>query len=361
MRTRTLILIGAALAPLSLAGVADARIVRPIRPARLTLLEAPLGLQGATGAGVNAVIPFRLFDRSYHRCDVQIQYGIDRNGDGVIAESEYRFATESRTDPRNTRRDRAPQLFTTAADLGAAHGIVWRTDVDLGTARVVPGKQPVLSPQGRILGDPNDPAFPGPFYTSPGVVVRLRAVSVTGRKGPWVFSDSFAVSGNHAPSMTFDRSTSGSTVLVDWSAIDADTEDKNANGVLDVADGEDGNGNGILDVTRVGIAFDWHRLAPEEDPATMTDDQLASLQWLQCSRKEGVGDSDALVITPGRPAVGDLVAGYPGAPHSYVFAWAAAQDTGGVGDRFLLRATPIDDQGQRGPTVYSRTVVGNSD
>ena len=361
MRTSTLILAAAALAPLALVDTADARIVRRIRPAKLSLLQAPLGLQGASGAGANIAIPFRLTDRSFRRSDVEIQYGFDRDGDGVVSETEFRFATESRIDPRNTRRDRVPQLFTTSADLGASHAIVWRSDVDLGPIRVVPGKQPVLSPQGRVVSDPNDPQAPGPFYTNPGLIVRLRPVSVSGRRGPWSRTPGFPVSGNHAPSMTFDEITPGATVLVDWSAYDADTEDLNANGVLDVADGEDRNGNGVLDVTRVGIAFDWHRLAPEEDPAAMTDEQLESLQWLQCTRVAGVGDSDSLVMTPGQPAVGSLVAGSPGAGHHYVFAWAAGPDTGGVGDRFLLRGTPIDDQGQRGPTVYSRTVVGNSD
>ena len=211
------------------------------------------------------------------------------------------------------------------------------------------------------MADPKDPAAPGPFYTNPGVVVRLRAVSVSGRKGPWVQTTGFAVSGNHAPSVTLDGFTPGSTVLVDWSAFDADTEDFNANGVLDVADGEDIDADGLLDTTRVGIAFDWHRLAPGEDPAAMTDDQLASLQWIACSRAVGIGDPDSLVLAPGQPPVGDLVSGFPGAGHSYVFAWAAEQDTGGVGDRFLLRASPFDDQGQRGSTVYSRTVVGTSD
>ena len=361
MRTRSLVLIAAALAPLALVDDASARVVRRIRPAKLSLLQAPLGLQGASGSGVNVPIPFRLTDRSFRRSDVQIQYGIDRDGDGVVSEAEYRFATESRLDPRNTRGDRAPQLYTTAADLGASHAIVWRSDVDLGAARVIPGKTPVLTPQGRVLKDPLDPQETGPFYTNPGVIVRLRPVSVSGRRGPWSYTPGFAVSGNHAPSVTLDSVASGSTVLVGWSAYDADTEDFNANGVLDLADGEDVNGNNILDVTRVGIAFDWHRLAPGEDPATMTDAQLASLQWLQCTRVAGVGDSDALVLTPGQPPVGDLVAGSPSVGRSYVFAWAAAQDTGGVGDRFLLRGSPIDDQGQRGATVYSRTVVGNSD
>jgi hypothetical protein len=361
MRTRSLVLIAAALAPVALVGDANARAARRIRPAKLSLLEAPLGLQGSAGAGINVAIPFRLTDHSFRRCDVEMQYGIDRDGDGVVSETEFRFATESRLDPRNTRRDRQPQLYSTSADLGASHAIVWRSDVDLGPVRVIPGKVPVLSPQGRVIGDPDDPQFPGPFYTNPGVVIRLRPVSVSGRRGPWSSTAGFAFSGNHAPSISFDSFASGSTVLATWSAYDADTEDFNGNGVLDVADGEDVNGNGILDTTRVGIAFDWHRLAPGEDPATMTDDQLASLQWLQCTRVAGVGDSDALVLTPGQPPVGDLVAGYPGVGHSYVFAWAAAQDTGGVGDRFLLRGSPIDEQGQRGSTVYSRTVVGNSD
>lgn len=361
MRTRTLMLITAALAPLALVDGADARAGRRLPPAKLSLLEAPLGLQGSAGAGAAVAIPFRLRDRSFRRSEVEMQYGFDRDGDGIVAEEEFQFATESRLDSRNTRRDRFPQLFTTSADMGAAHAIVWRSDVDLGSRRIVPGKKPVLSPQGRVIGDPADPQYPGPFYTDPGVVIRLRPVSISGRRGPWSKTAGFGVSGNHAPSMSFGAIESGAVALVGWSAYDADTEDVNANGVLDIADGEDRDMDGLLDIARVGIAFDWYRLADGEDPATMTDEQLASRQWLQCTRVAGMGDSDALVLTPGQPAVGDLIAGYPGAGRSYEFAWAAGQDTGGVGDRFLLRASPIDDQGQRGPTVYSRTVVGNSD
>ena len=80
------------------------------RGAVVSRLELPLGLQGLRGAGPNVVIPFTLVDPTRKPTDVQAEFGVDINGDGSITDDEYRPASEDRLDPRDTRRDAAPQL-----------------------------------------------------------------------------------------------------------------------------------------------------------------------------------------------------------------------------------------------------------
>src|SRR6185503_14627631 len=136
-----------------------------------------------------------------------------------------------------------------------------------------------------------------------GVKVRVRAVRVSVVKrhavkigGAWAYSDSFSLNNNSTPTMTIDGidsngisspTASDEDVLIHWTAFDPDSEDKNADGVLDIARGEDANGNGKLDDERVGVAFDYHRVAANENPATMTAAQLAALSWLPCTRAAG--------------------------------------------------------------------------
>lgn len=354
---RRALLVVAALVPFAVAVPADAKTRRRVKPAKITRIDAPLGLQGAAGAGFGVPIPFRLRDQSFRPCDVQMQYGVDRDGDGTVSDGEFRDATEFRLDPRNTRNDRKPQLFRAAADQGAAQAIVWRSDIDLGAARVVAGPRYALDPQGRYVRDPFDPSSYVIESVDPGVVIRLRAVSVTGQKGPWAATGSISVSGNHAPEMTIDALTDGAVVLADWSVSDADSEDRDGDGVLDLADGEDVNVNGVLDSGRVGVAFDWHRIAAGEVPANMTDAQLAALKWFPCTRRADVGDGDSLVLAPGRAPEGGLPVAAPGAARSYVFAWDSAEDAGAAVDSYILRATPFDEQGEHGTTIYSRTIV----
>jgi len=356
MKRRTLVGVALAL-PLAVAVTAVAKSQPPVKAARVSLVEAPLGLQGAAGAGPFVAIPFRLKDHTFRPTDVQMQYGIDRDADGVIADDEFRSATESRFDSRDTRTNRAPQLFRTAADQGAAQAIVWRSDVDVGTARIVAGPEYALDAQGRLVKDLFDPDSYVVARVNPGVVIRLRSVSVTGQKGPWTRSAPFSVSGNHAPSMTIDSIAAGAPIVARWTVTDADSEDANGNGVLDIAAGEDKNENGVLDTTRAGVAFDWYQLAPGEDPSKMTDVQLAALHWRACTRAAGVGDTDSMVLAPGQPPQGGLVSGAPGAGRSYSFAWDALHDTGATAAGFILRATPFDEYGDHGATVYSRIVA----
>jgi hypothetical protein len=356
MQRRTLAGLAVAV-PFAFAVTAVAKPQAPVKAARVSLVEAPLGLQGSAGAGALVAIPFRLKDHTFRPTDVQMQYGIDRNADGVLEDDEFRNATEDRFDSRDTRANRAPQLFRTAADQGAAQAIVWRSDVDVGTDRIAAGPEYALDAQGRIVRDPLDPDSFVVARVNPGVVIRLRSVSISGQKGPWTKSAPFSVSGNHPPAMTIDAIDAGAPILAHWTVTDADSEDANGNGVLDIALGEDRNENGVLDTTRAGVAFDWCELAPGQDPTKMNDVQLAALHWRACSRVAGVGDTDSLVVVPGQPAQGGVVSGAPTAPRSYSFAWDSLRDAGATTDGFILRATPFDEHGDHGATVYSRIVA----
>jgi hypothetical protein len=375
-RSNVIVLALAASSVAGLAALPQTAAAKPKRPkpARSHIVEVvtPLGLQGTSGSGGNVVIPFKIADIGGRPADIEVQYGVDLNGDGMIAENEYRRASEDRLDYRDTRENRAPQLFRTGSTVGAVNAFVWQSLADVGRARLVTLEY-ALTPQGRQIPDPNNPgAFlfasgPGGAFVQAGVKVRMRTALRRKRHGPWVYSewtysDTFALDNSLPPSMTIDATTSGATVLVVWTAFDADSEDLNGNGLLDIANGEDMDGDGVLDCEKVGAAFDYHRLAPGEDPATMSAFQLSSLQWRPCTRSAGVGDTDSLDSRPGVPipASGDLsgvCSGPPGVGHHWLFAWDAVADEGVTTDRFILRATPFDQERNRGATVYSWIVV----
>ena len=380
MNTSKLALIGvsAVLTTVAFGPLALAKGAR--RKPQIIRVDTPLGRQSK-----NVVLPFLLADITGKPVEVEVQYGVDSNADGLITEEEYRNATEDRLDARNTRTNLAPQLFTTGAVAletdedaptgtvsGASHGYVWRTLVDVGTARFLQLEY-ALTPQGRPIPDPDNPgAFL--FATGPnggaafsGVKVRMR--TIVPRKprrktiyGAWMYSDTFAVDNNHAPAMTIDSIDAGTPLLVHWTAYDGDSEDFNGNGQLDVADGEDMDGDGRLDCSRVGVAFDFHIVGDGEDPAAMTDSQLAELSWIPCTRVAGVGDTDSLDARPGVPipTTGDF-AGVCTAPlgvgRQWTFAWDPVADIGTTTRGFILRATPFDEQRAHGKTVYSRTIV----
>jgi hypothetical protein len=89
----------------------------------------------------------------------------------------------------------------------------------------------------------------------------------------------------------------------------------------------------------------------------MSDVQLATLQWRSCTRAAGVGDTDSMVLVPGQPPQGGLASGAPGAGRTYSFAWDALRDVGATDLGLVLRATPFDEHGDHGATVYSRIVA----
>lgn len=352
------------------------------KTARVGRIETPLGLQGTQGAGGNIGVIFSLIDDARRKTDVEVQYGIDSNADGDITEDEYRVSTEDRLDPRDTRKNKSPQLFTTAGDIGAIHEYIWKSLADISTGRYLTIEQK-LSLQGRPVPDPDNPGSflfaegPNGEKVFAGVRVRVRSVRTirdpsTGRKtkayGDWAVSDSFGINNNNAPSMTIDAvedngisvpTASDEAVNIHWTAFDPDSEDLNGNGQLDVADGEDVNGNGKLDCEQLGVAFDFHRLAANENPATMTPEQIDALSWLPCTRKAGVGHTDSLDSRPGvalpEPGSGDL-AGVCAAPEGvgrqWVFAWDSVADVGTVYAKFIFRARPFDQKREIGQFTY---------
>jgi hypothetical protein len=345
--------------------------------ARVGRIETPLGLQGTRGAGGNVGIIFNLIDETRRKTDVEVQYGVDTNADGVITEDEFHPATEDRFDSRDTRRNKAPQLFTTAGDIGAAQQYIWKSLSDIQTNRYLTLEY-ALTPQGRQIPDPDNPGS-FLFATGPtgsplfaGVQVRVRAFRKQGKTkitGDWVVSDSFGVNNNNPPSATINSidsngvstpTASDEIVMIHWTAYDADSEDLNGNGQLDIAAGEDINGNGVLDCEKVGAAFDYHRLAANENPGSMTPDQLAALTWLPCTRKKGVGDTDSLDGRPGVPipTEGDLAgvcSAPPGVGRNWTFAWDSVTDVGTAYAKFIFRVRPFDQKRENGDYSYFST------
>lgn len=355
--------VGAGLAAAQTASAARA----PKRP-EVTSMETPLGLQGTSGAGRNIPVIFRLFDRAGRATDVEVQYGADLNADGNISDDEYRPVTEDRLDPRNTRRDRRPQLFTSGRGESAVHSFVWNSVSDQPSGRfAVP--QYALTAQGRRVADPDRPGEfllatgQGGNLVAAGVKLRMRTAGRGNRHANWAYTNAFSLDNDAAPSMTLDAvalaADDSTTVHVDWTAFDFDSEDANGNGLLDLAEREDRNDNGVLDVDRVGVAFDFRRLAANEDPVLMTPAQLSQGIWKPCSRnaEDPTGQTDSLDLTPGQAPTGGVASAPPGIGRHWRFAWDAAADFAVTGDRYIVRATPFDEHGARGTTVYSRTVV----
>ena len=346
-------------------------------------VETPLGLQGTRGAGRNVGIIFSLKDAARRKTDVEVQYGIDRNGDGNISDDEYRPATEDRLDSRDTRKNKKPQLFTTAGDIGAIQQFVWNSTQDIQSARLLTSDLAV-TPQGRLIPDPDNPGSflfatgPGGSPVLSGVKVRVRAFRsaldpVTKRPknvyGDWAYTpDQFSLNNNDPPTMTIDAidsngisvpTASDEWVHIHWTAFDPNSEDLNGNGVLDVADNEDTNGNGVLDPENLGVAFDYHRVGPTENPATMTQAQIDGLTWLPCTRatKDAAGQTDSMIVGPGISPSGGLPSAPPGVGRQWVFSWDSVADVGTAYAKFIFRARPFDQKGEQGSFAYFRSTT----
>lgn len=344
----------------------------PLTPV-IRSVTAPWGLQGVTGNGRNVAAGFVLSQSQRRPCEVEVQYGIDRNGDGMVSEDEYRTATEDRLDQRNTRMNKAPQLYRSGLDLGAANAFVWMSGQDLKSS-VLPLVAYARTPQGRLIPDPDNPGSflfatgAGGSPRSSGVTIRMRPILLRAHRrdlhGDWAYSEAFALDNDAHPSMTIDAAAQNpgrpTTIRVEWTAFDASSEDLNGNGVLDVGDSEDLDGDGTLYAAPVAVAFDYHRLAPGEDPATMTLGQLADLRWKPCTRDatDPAGQTDSLDITwDGLVTGGGVASAPPPFGRHWVFSWDAAADHAVTGDGYLLRGAPMDVRLQAGETVYSRVIV----
>lgn len=328
---------------------ADARTRKA--PADVGRIETPYGLQGLRGGGPNVIVPFSLVDSRRRPTDVEVQFGIDRNKDGSVSEDEWLPATEDQADPRNTRKNRGSRKFTTAGNIGAAHGFAWNASADLPAERFET-LQLARTPDGRLIPDPENPGSflfePG---VQPGVQLRVRAVKGQGKRqrvGEWVETDVFSLNNNTNPQMaitgvvpntTSTPAASDEVVIVNWTAIDADSEDTNGNGILDLQ--EDRDGDGEPDFESISVAFDYFRVPDGLDPTTLTPSELDELAWLPCTRADGVGDpNDGVPAAPG---------GLP-----YQFAWDSLTDVGTANANYILRARPYD-QKDEGDIAYLAT------
>ncbi len=343
---RTFLLLGlTAAAVLATAEVASAK-PRRWRGPNLGTVFTPMGLQGTAGGTANVPVGFVLFDMRRRPVDVEVQYGFDANGDERISDDEYRPASEDRLDERSTRARRGRRLFASSGDqLGAANAFVWRAAFDLPGAQHRAGRSILRTEQGRAIPDPFDSLQPLFSADLPGVRLRMRPVSATGRRrfGDWQYTGSFSLSNNHAPRLEIDAvaSPSPGAVVVDYTAFDADSEDRNGNGLLDVDLGEDRNQDGELETAPVGIAVDWYLLGDGEDPSGWRQPQLEALRWNAATRLAGMGDSDAGLPSAQTPA-----------GRSHQFAWDVTADWPDAGSRFLLRARLYDSAGELGEWVY---------
>ena len=329
-------------------------------------VRTPLGLQGTAGSGERTVLPFVIADRSGRRVDVDVEYGIDLDGDGVISDgtvdgkpSEYQRATHHRRDTRDTSRLKVKANGKTSityrpARAGASHAYVWNNLADLGRANVRNGSQILRDETGRVLLDPFDRTQPRFTDELPGIVLRLRAVRRGGKRQQtdWVYTDAFSVDNSLAPVATVDGigaiDTSSGVADLLWTVYDDDSEDRNGNGLLDVLDFEDQNGNGQLDAAPVAVAFDHYRLADGESVPTSAS-ALAALDWQPSTRAAGLGDSDI-----GVPSAPD------GVGREATFAWDFHADLGGArfsAGRYLVRATPFDELGNVGQAAYLGEVL----
>jgi len=348
------------------AAAAKKRSERRIARNLVVQVSTPLGLQGAAGAGDRTVLPFTLYDRSGRRVDVEVEYGIDRDGDGVVADgsqegrpSEFRTATHQRRDPRDTSRVKVKsngKRSTTyrPGRAGATHAFVWGNLADLGRARHVAGAQIVRDEHGRVVPDPFDRTQPLFGDAEPGVVLRIRAIRRGGKRErtDWVYTQPFSVDSSAAPSARVDGvadvDVDAGLVAIDWTAFDDDSEDLNGNGALDVLDLEDRDGDGRLHTAPVAVAFDHHLLADGE-PVPASTAVLEGLRWLPCTRADGLGDPD--VGVPTAPA---------GVGRAATFVWDFHADVGGVelaAGRYLIRAVPYDELGNVGAPAYLEGVV----
>ncbi len=342
------------------------------RPRRATIsVETPLGLQGRRSAGERVAIVFHLADRRRRRLIVDVEYGWDVNGDGVVnggsdghisgLPSEYYPATIAADDPRDTgttrrrRRDRSRlQRVFGASRSGAAQIVVWDSLRDIGRYPILFGPVPLRTPQGRTIPDPdNSPGSVLVRCTSLGVVMRMRARRI-GRRSPrsdWAYAHPFSIDNMSVPSAEIEAigavELPDGVVAIDWRAFHDDSEDKDGDGVLDLRDLEDWNGNGLLDALPVAVAFDHHRIQPGETIPEL-EHELAELDWWPCTRASDRGDPDDGV--PSAPT---------GVGRAATFVWDLAFDRGLAVDaegEYLVRATPYDGANVGAP-VYRLTSV----
>ena len=307
------------------------------RLASVVRAEAPLGVRRGNDA---VILPFTLAAGKGRRSIVQVEYGYDRNGDGLVSTgdgdlaSEYMPCTHNRKDPRDTASSDRPLRFKIGVPPGISHAFSWNSVADLSGQYIDALGQFVTTDEGRQVIDPN---FPEDFLRTNGqhgVRIRYRTLKGGRRSGvrsDWVYTASFTVNNNALPTLALQAVDIGDTVGIFWTGTDADSEDTNGDGVLDILGGEDRDGDGELDGADMSVAFDYHFQEGDEDLSNLTPEELAGLRWLPCTidSTDGAGNLN-LPTTPN------------GRTHSTAWDWQS--DPTLEGAPIILRSRGFDGQ-----------------
>ncbi|MHC4820788.1 MAG: hypothetical protein ACYTDX_03590, partial [Planctomycetota bacterium] len=201
-------------------------------------LETPLGLTGARGSGADVFVSYNLRDREYNPVDIQVEYGYDVDGDGVITGSE---GEPSETDEYFLATD-TPNAgdgllgLSTATGKGADHLFVWQSVQDLTGARFVTQDFTWTSTGRAVIGSDGEPVF----GNTPGLRMRMRANDNAGsdsRWGPWKVTKAFDLNNNNQPEVVIDATglfgvtpnatgtAADETVVLNFHLIDLDQDD----------------------------------------------------------------------------------------------------------------------------------------
>lgn len=268
-------------------------------------LQTPLGLQGTRGLGEDVAISYHLRDREFDPANIDVQYGIDRDGDGEIREDEFSAATPGEGGDGTSSLPASPGN-------GASHLFVWNCAADIATGRHVTSDY-VYTETGRIAVDEHgDPIF----RTAPGVLLRIRPLTAE-HVGAWAYTKAFDVNNNNVPAVRTiglrippegeDDGTVNEQVQVDIRTVDPDADS-------------------------VTLAVDWVPVSDSIELGDLTQQELEALPW-QPATSGSTGDGTA-----------DLSASPAGTAH--VFAWDSVADAGTVRYRTLIRFRAVDAKGE---------------
>lgn len=268
------------------------------RLATVIRAEAPLGVRRASDA---VILPFTLVAGKGKQSVVEIEFGFDRDGDGVIAtgldgrDSEYLPCTHNRADPRDTSSRDRPLRYKIGVPPGIGHAFSWNAAGDLPSRLLDVQGDLVTTDEGRPLVDPTSPEDLLRTSGHSGVRIRYRTLKGGKRAGvrsDWVYTSAFTVNNNQLPELELDGVTVGDFVQIAWTGFDADSEDANGNGQLDILEGEDRNLDGTFDTSTMSVAFDYHFEEIGEDLSNLTPAELANLRWLPCTIDRDAGDDN---------------------------------------------------------------------
>lgn len=292
-------------------------------------LETPLGLTGSRGAGADVFVSFNLKDREYNPASVQLEYGWDVDGDGVIEPSDGDPSATDEFFPCTPASGYETDIaaLDTATGKGADHLFVWSSATDLPGARFVT-QDYSYTPQGRpIVGSDGEPVF----GNTPAIRLRMRAnddEGAKGRWGDWNTTKPFDLNNNSQPSITIDTGgLNGVSPNATGTAADTDV-------VLNfrIIDADSGLSGGV-DYNAVSVDF-----APVPPGADLTDPAVVdALDWLPATTAAGTADTGLT----SSPAPGTL----------NTWTWDSRTDVGTVNGDYILRITPFDSKLERGATV----------